>query len=80
MDGAALVIVDVQRDFLPGGSLAVPESDQVVPIINKVMKKFDLDKIISTKDSHPLDHGSFASVHDVEPFTMGELGGRPQMM
>ena len=80
MDGAALVIVDVQRDFLPGGSLAVPEGDQIVPVINKVMKQFDTNKIMATKDSHPIGHGSFASAHDAEPFTMGELTGRPQMM
>lgn len=80
MDGAALVIVDVQRDFLPGGRLAVPEGAQIVQVINRVMEKFDSDKIISTKDSHPVGHGSFASAHDVEPFTMGELSGRPQMM
>lgn len=80
MDGAALVLVDVQRDFLPGGSLAVPEGDQIVSVINELMGKFAEDKIISTKDSHPVGHGSFASAHDAEPFTMGELGGRPQMM
>jgi len=80
MDGAALVLVDVQRDFLPGGSLAVTDGDQIVPVINKLMKKFAEDKIFSTKDSHPVGHGSFASAHDAEPYTMGELGGKPQMM
>lgn len=55
----ALLIVDVQNDFLPGGSLAVPEGDQIIPVINTLQKKFSL--IIATRDWHPANHGSFAS-------------------
>jgi nicotinamidase/pyrazinamidase len=57
----ALIIVDVQNDFIPGGALAVKEGDQVVPIINQLQEKFDF--IVATQDWHPADHGSFAANH-----------------
>ena len=57
----ALLVVDVQNDFLPGGALAVPSGDEVIPVINSVVEQFDL--IVSTQDWHPADHGSFASQH-----------------
>ncbi|MCH6198978.1 bifunctional nicotinamidase/pyrazinamidase [Aquiflexum sp. LQ15W] len=57
----ALIIIDVQNDFIPGGALAVNEGDQVVPIINELQKKFDF--IVATQDWHPADHGSFAANH-----------------
>ena len=53
----ALVVVDVQNDFLPGGSLAVPEGDQVVPVINRLAPRFRT--VVTTHDSHPPDHSSF---------------------
>ncbi len=56
-----LILVDIQNDFLPGGALAVPEGDQVVPVANCIMEKFDL--VVATQDWHPPDHGSFASQH-----------------
>lgn len=56
-----LLIVDVQNDFMPGGALAVPEADQIVPIINKLIPHFDL--ILATQDWHPQDHVSFATNH-----------------
>lgn len=74
-----LIVVDVQKDFLPGGSLAVPKGDEVVDPINRLVKHFD-GKVIFTKDSHPHDHGSFASNHGAEVFSMGKLGDRPQVM
>ena len=58
----ALIIVDVQNDFLPGGALAVKEGDQIIPIINQVQEKFDF--ITATQDWHPADHGSFAANHE----------------
>ena len=63
----ALIVVDLQRDFCPGGSLAVPEGDTIVPIVNDLLTQFDL--IIFTKDWHsPIMHG-FASYHsDKKPF------------
>lgn len=56
----ALILVDIQNDFCPGGSLAVEEGDQVVPVVNELQKKFDL--IVATKDWHPADHSSFVSL------------------
>jgi nicotinamidase/pyrazinamidase len=57
----ALIVVDVQNDFIPGGALAVKDGDQVVPIINELQQKFDF--IVATQDWHPADHGSFAANH-----------------
>ncbi|MCH7397010.1 bifunctional nicotinamidase/pyrazinamidase [Belliella sp. DSM 107340] len=57
----ALIIVDVQNDFLPGGALAVKEGDQIIPIINQIQEKFDF--VVATQDWHPEDHGSFAANH-----------------
>ena len=57
----ALVIVDIQNDFLPGGSLPVPEGDKIINSINEIMDDYDL--IIATKDWHPSNHISFASNH-----------------
>ncbi len=57
----ALVIIDMQNDFVPGGSLAVAGGDEIVPIINKLQQKFEL--VIATQDWHPADHSSFAANH-----------------
>ncbi|MEO8721118.1 MAG: bifunctional nicotinamidase/pyrazinamidase [Ginsengibacter sp.] len=57
----ALIIVDVQLDFLPGGALAVKNGDKIIPVINSIQDKFNL--VIATQDWHPFDHKSFASVH-----------------
>lgn len=58
----ALLIVDVQNDFLPGGALAVPQGDAIIPVINNIQQHFKL--IVATRDWHPANHGSFASNHD----------------
>ncbi len=58
----ALLIVDVQNDFCPGGALEVPEGDQVVPVINRLADQFDT--VIQTQDWHPAEHASFASSHE----------------
>ncbi len=55
----ALILVDIQNDFLPGGALAVPEGDKIVPVANALMAKFDI--VVATQDWHPTGHGSFAS-------------------
>jgi len=60
-----LIIVDLQNDFLPGGMLAVPKGNEIVPIINQLQQKFEL--IVATQDWHPKDHESFADVHDKKP-------------
>lgn len=57
----ALVIIDVQNDFCPGGTLAVPDGDSIIPTINSLSKHFEC--VIQTQDWHPLDHSSFASSH-----------------
>jgi nicotinamidase/pyrazinamidase len=57
----ALILVDIQNDFLPGGALAVPEGDAVVAVANRLMEKLAL--VVATRDFHPPDHGSFASRH-----------------
>ncbi len=72
-----LVIVDVQEDFTPGGTLAVPNGDQIVPVINALQGRFDL--VLATQDWHPPDHVSFASNHEGrEPFDEIELNGMHQ--
>lgn len=57
----ALIVIDVQNDFCPGGNLAVNEGDQVVPVINSMSSKFY--KVIATQDWHPANHLSFAKNH-----------------
>jgi nicotinamidase/pyrazinamidase len=57
----ALLLIDIQNDFLPGGALAVTNGDDVVPVANRLMPKYDL--VIATQDWHPADHQSFASQH-----------------
>ena len=57
----ALILVDIQNDFLPGGSLEVKASDEIIPYINGIMDDFDI--VVATQDWHPMDHGSFASNH-----------------
>ncbi|MCA9169397.1 MAG: isochorismatase family protein, partial [Planctomycetales bacterium] len=57
----ALILVDIQNDFLPHGTLAVPNGDQVIPIANQLMSRYKL--VIATQDWHPADHQSFASQH-----------------
>jgi nicotinamidase/pyrazinamidase len=56
-----LVVVDIQNDFCPGGALAVPRGDEVVPIINRLASRFQ--NVVLTQDWHPPDHLSFASMH-----------------
>jgi nicotinamidase/pyrazinamidase len=58
---SALIIVDLQNDFLPGGALPVPHGDEVIPLANELQRHFEL--VLATKDWHPPDHGSFAPNH-----------------
>ncbi|MFG0291462.1 MAG: bifunctional nicotinamidase/pyrazinamidase [Rhodopirellula sp. JB044] len=57
----ALILVDLQNDFLPGGALGVPGGDELIPIANRLQRSFD--KVVATKDWHPPNHCSFASQH-----------------
>lgn len=75
----ALIIVDVQNDFCPGGALAVRDGDQVVPVINRIQPAFDL--VVATQDWHPADHGSFAANHPgKQPGDPIDLAGAPQTL
>jgi nicotinamidase/pyrazinamidase len=75
----ALVIVDVQYDFMPGGALAVPQGNKIIPRINKLMKYFDL--VVATQDWHPQNHKSFASNHqNKKPFDIINLHGIEQIL
>jgi len=75
----ALILVDIQNDFLPGGALAVSEGDQIVPVVNRLQPRFEL--IVATQDWHPANHGSFAANHAGKtPGTMIDLNGLPQML
>lgn len=79
MNENALILVDLQNDFLPGGALAVPEGDQVIPIANRLMDDFPI--IVATQDWHPSDHGSFAANHPgKQVFEMIDLNGLPQAL
>jgi nicotinamidase/pyrazinamidase len=75
----ALILIDIQNDFLPGGALAVPEGDAILPILNRLIPKFDF--VVATQDWHPPDHGSFAANHPGK--SIGEvidLHGLPQIL
>lgn len=75
----ALLLVDMQNDFCPGGALAVKRGDEVVKLANRLMPRFD--RVIASQDLHPRDHGSFAANHPGRrPFELGELGGMPQVL
>ncbi len=75
----ALILVDLQNDFCPGGALPVPDGDRVVPVVNRLLPRFDL--VVATQDWHPPDHGSFAANHPGRK--VGEvidLGGLAQVL
>ena len=59
--GEALILVDLQNDFLPGGALTVPEGDAVLPVVNSLQSYFEL--VVATQDWHPANHVSFAANH-----------------
>lgn len=74
----ALLIIDVQNDFVPGGALAVSGGDEVVPLINELQEKFDF--VVATQDWHPSNHGSFAATHKKEIGQVIDLEGLEQIM
>ncbi|MGV1802442.1 bifunctional nicotinamidase/pyrazinamidase [Agrobacterium vitis] len=77
----ALLLIDIQNGFCPGGNLPVAEGDQIVPIANALMASGAYDLIVASQDWHPANHGSFASQHPgAKVFELGELSGKPQMM
>lgn len=75
----ALIIVDVQNDFLPGGALPVPHGDEVIAIANRLSDAFDL--VVATQDWHPANHGSFAASHPGRRVgDLIDLNGLPQIL
>lgn len=79
MENRALVVVDVQSDFCPGGALAVTDGAAVVPLINALLPRFPL--VVATQDWHPAGHASFASSHPGrKPLEVIELDGIPQVL
>lgn len=77
----ALLLIDIQNGFCPGGNLPVADGHAIVPIANALIDSGRYDLIVASQDWHPPGHGSFASMHpDKEPFEMGVLSGKPQML
>ena len=75
----ALILVDIQNDFLPGGALAVAGGDEIVSLANRLMEDFEI--VVATQDWHPPDHGSFAASHPgKEVFESIDLHGLPQTL
>ncbi|WP_226625721.1 bifunctional nicotinamidase/pyrazinamidase [Alloyangia pacifica] len=75
----ALIVIDVQNDFCPGGALAVPGGDEIVAPINALMA--EADAVVLTQDWHPAGHSSFASSHDGKaPYDMVEMPYGPQVL
>jgi len=74
-----LLLIDIQNDVLPGGALAVPDGDAVIPVANQLMDSFPL--VVATQDWHPAGHGSFASGHaDKAPGEVIDLDGVSQVL
>lgn len=77
----ALIVVDVQNDFLPGGALAVPHGDEILAPLRTLMNSGAFDLIVATQDWHPRGHISFASSHrGRKPMDVIELYGHPQTL
>lgn len=75
----ALLIIDIQYDFLPGGALAVPHGDEIIAEINEYMYRFPL--VVATQDWHPKDHLSFASMHSGRhPLELIDMNGMAQVL
>lgn len=75
----ALVLVDLQYDFLPGGALAVVRGDETLAVARALIPRFDV--VVATQDWHPPSHQSFAANHpDKKPGEMTDLGGLPQVL
>ncbi|MEN8838223.1 MAG: bifunctional nicotinamidase/pyrazinamidase [Celeribacter marinus] len=67
----ALIVIDIQNDFCPGGALAVAGGDEIVSGVNAIMDSYDA--VILTQDWHPRGHSSFATSHDADPFTTTQM-------
>jgi nicotinamidase/pyrazinamidase len=75
----AIILVDIQNDFLPDGALAVPGGDEIIPIVNRLQPLFDV--VVMTQDWHPANHGSFAANHPgLRPYDVVDLNGLQQVL
>ena len=75
----ALILVDLQNDFIPGGALAVPAGDLIVPVVNLLQRCFEI--VVATQDWHPANHGSFAANHPGrKPYDSIDLHGLHQKL
>jgi nicotinamidase/pyrazinamidase len=75
----ALILVDIQNDFVPGGALPVSEGGRIIPIVNRIQSQFDL--VVATQDWHPANHGSFATNHPGKKAgDLIDLDGLPQIL
>lgn len=79
MNHKALILIDIQNDFLPGGALPVPKGDSIFPAVNRLLR-LPFAFRIATKDWHPLHHKSFAVEHQKRPGEFIELGGVQQIL
>ena len=78
-DREALLVIDVQNDFCPGGALAVPQGDEIIPAVNRLAASYA--HVILTQDWHPPGHASFASSHPGKsPFETIEVSYGPQVL
>ena len=77
----ALIVVDMQPDFMPGGALACHEGDAIVPGVDRLLRTRRFRHVVATQDWHPADHASFASSHPgTQPFQQIALHGQPQTL
>lgn len=75
----ALLLVDIQNDFMPGGALAVNQGDEIVPLVNEMIH-YPFDLVVATKDWHPYDHSSFAATHGKHPGEHIQIAGFDQIL
>ena len=75
---SALLLIDIQHDFLNGGALEVPNGNEIIPVANAMIERFDT--VIATQDWHPAGHGSFASSHSKPQYELIDLHGLPQVL
>ena len=75
----ALIIVDLQNDFMPGGALAITDGDATVPLANALAARFET--VVATRDWHPANHGSFVTAHpELAVGNLTKLGGLDQVV
>lgn len=77
----ALLLIDIQKDFMPGGALAVAGGDEIIPVADRLRRSKRYDLVVATQDHHPANHGSFASNHKgKKPYEVIDLNGLQQVL